>query len=294
MSKFIDHLLIFFICFCSWKSTGLQKQLYWIQSSLLTLCSARLGTYAGQEFRQPIACLSIKMNTACPIVPWTEMEANGLRSEAFLFLLHRLGLLLPGGSPVGLYPRIPFHWDTDTLYSVALLLGPVDQERVDFDLALVRKVQAPFVSADVTMEGQSFLFVYYLSTSSFSILSASHFDRFFVFVLPVAYMHDTLFSTISLFTLRPARTYSDLDFDQVDVEDLNELIYRLPYEFPASSAEIGCTAVSWTRSLDFFFGNATPLDALGRAKWFPLPVGRNCHRQSESPQQQQQQPPTAR
>ena len=138
--------------------TGLQKQLNWIQSSLLTLCSARLGTYAGQEFRQPIACLSIKMKAACPIVPWTEIEANGLRSEAFLFLLHRLGLLLPGGSPVGLYPRIPCDWDSDTLYSVALMMGPVDQERVDFDLALVRKVQPPFTFAfhpsEVPMEGQ--------------------------------------------------------------------------------------------------------------------------------------------
>ena len=75
--------------------------------------------------------------------------------------------------------------------------------------------------------------------------------------------------------------------DQVD-EELNELVYRLPYEFtasPAAGVEIDFTAVSGPRSVDFLFGNAAPLDALGRAKWFPLPVGRNCHRQSEPPQQ---------
>jgi len=37
-------------------------------------------------------------------------------------------------------------------------MGPVDQERVDFDLALVRKVQPPFAFAfqpsEVPMEGQ--------------------------------------------------------------------------------------------------------------------------------------------
>lgn len=129
---------------------GFQKQLDWVQSSLLTYCAARLGTYDGQEFRYPIACLSLKMNVACPMVPWSEVEALGLRSELFLYLLHRLGLL-PVAPHGGLYPRIPREWSADALYSVALFFGPVDQGRVDFDLSLVNKVDLPIPDASDDM-----------------------------------------------------------------------------------------------------------------------------------------------
>ena len=134
---------------------GFQKQLDWIQSSLLTACSARLGTYTGQEFRNPIACLSLKMNVSCPMVPWTEVEATALRSELFLFLLHRMGLLPPAPHNA-LYPRIPHEWSADALYSVALFLGPVNQQNVDFDLTRVNKVDLPIpnASVDMPMDGQ--------------------------------------------------------------------------------------------------------------------------------------------
>ncbi|KAI9557987.1 putative TIMELESS/TIM-1 protein [Daphnia sinensis] len=118
--------------------SGFQKQLDWIQSSLLTACSARLGTYAGQEFRHPITCLSLKMNVSCPIVPWTEVEASALRSETFLYLLDRVGLF-PCSTQGTLYPRIPREWSADTVFSVALIFGPVSQEVVDFDLSLCKQ-----------------------------------------------------------------------------------------------------------------------------------------------------------
>lgn len=136
---------------------GFQKQLDWVQSSLLTVCSARLGTYSGQEFRNPIACLSLKMNVPCPVVPWTEVEASALRSDLFLFLLHRTGLLLPTPT-VGIYPRIPREWTADALYSVALFFGPVEQQKVDFDLNRVTKVDIPIpdIAVDLPLNGQSF------------------------------------------------------------------------------------------------------------------------------------------
>ncbi|XP_046633334.1 protein timeless-like isoform X2 [Daphnia pulicaria] len=128
--------------------TGFQKQLNWIQSSLLTACSARLGAYDGQEFRHLIACISLKMNLSCPIVPWTEVEASALRSELFLLLLHHIGLIPPAPHAF-LYPRIPFEWSANTLYSFALFFGPVLQQEVDFDLTRVSKVELPIPNSPV-------------------------------------------------------------------------------------------------------------------------------------------------
>jgi len=121
--------------------SGFQNQLCWIQGSLLEMCSARLGIFKGREYQHPIASLSLEMNVACPIVPWTETEASGLKSEQFIYLLHRIGLL-PANN-CGLFPRIPSEWDCNALYTVALFFGPVDESLVDFDLAHVKQVNLP-------------------------------------------------------------------------------------------------------------------------------------------------------
>ncbi len=137
------------------RDSGFQKQLDWIQGCLLTVCSARLGSYTGEEFRNPIACLSIQMKVPCPMVPWTELEAAALRSELFLFLLHRMGLL-PAAPNAGLYPRIPREWSADALYSAALFFGPVVQQQVDFDLNRVHQIQLPVQDQpeNLPMDGQ--------------------------------------------------------------------------------------------------------------------------------------------
>ncbi len=82
------------------------------------------------------------MNESYPIVPWTEVEASALRSELFLIFLHRIGLLPPAPT---LYPRVPHEWSANALYSVALVLGPVDQQKVDLDLARVSEVDLSFL-----------------------------------------------------------------------------------------------------------------------------------------------------
>ena len=81
------------------------------------------------------------MDLSCPVVPWTEMEASALRSELFVCLLFRIGLF---PAQTVLYPRIPCEWSPDTLYSVALLFGPVEQKRIDFNLTLVKKIELYF------------------------------------------------------------------------------------------------------------------------------------------------------
>jgi len=128
--------------------SGYQSQMNWIQQSLLTVCSARLGTYQGQEFKHTIVSLSHQMNVPCPIVPWTNVEALALQSELFVRLLDHIGLLPPNNA--GLFPRIPREWDADALYTAALFLGPVDPSLQDFDLTRVKPVDFPItpVSGD--------------------------------------------------------------------------------------------------------------------------------------------------
>ena len=114
---------------CVFVISGFQKQLDWIQSSLLTSCSVRLdGTYADQELRNPMACL--QMSVSDSIVPCTDVQASALRSELFRFLLHRIGLLPRVHE--GHFPRIPNDWSVDKLYSAALLIGLVDHKKVNF------------------------------------------------------------------------------------------------------------------------------------------------------------------
>ena len=115
---------------------GFQKQLDWIQSSLLKFCSAKLGTYSGREFYNPVACFSLKINVPCPVIPWTEVEASAMHSDLFFSFLHRLGLL-PSSSGAGVYPCIPREWTIDILFRVALIFGPINQQIVDFNLSLV-------------------------------------------------------------------------------------------------------------------------------------------------------------
>lgn len=81
------------------------------------------------------------MNCPCPIVPWTEEEASALRSELFLCLLDRLSLLPT--TPLALYPRIPREWSASTIYSVALLFGPIDQQKIDFDTTRLSQIESP-------------------------------------------------------------------------------------------------------------------------------------------------------
>ncbi len=76
------------------------------------------------------------------------MEASALRSELFLLLLHHIGLIPPAPHAF-LYPRIPFEWSANTLYSFALFFGPVLQQEVDFDLKRVSKVELPIPNSPV-------------------------------------------------------------------------------------------------------------------------------------------------
>ncbi|XP_057369817.1 protein timeless-like isoform X2 [Daphnia carinata] len=123
-------------------ASGYQQKLRWIQKSLLVACSARLGTYVNEEFRNLVACLSLQMRLPCPIIPWTVDEASALNSSLFRLLLLRMGLQT-SVTQTARFPRIPFAWSAESLFRAALVLGPVDSQDIDFDLQRITKVEPP-------------------------------------------------------------------------------------------------------------------------------------------------------
>jgi hypothetical protein len=64
------------------------------------------------------------------------MEASALRSDRFCSLLNRLGIL-PHPPQASFYPCIPLQWSVNNIYDVARICGPIDQQKVNFDLALI-------------------------------------------------------------------------------------------------------------------------------------------------------------
>jgi hypothetical protein len=126
---------------------GFQKQVEWIQSRLLSACSARVASITGQSVAQSsksIYYVTLRCNSACPILPRDVEDSSALRSGLFRFAMTQLNLY-PSTPHTLLYPRIPPEWSADTLYSVARLLGPVRQSQVDFNLSSVKPVPLPFI-----------------------------------------------------------------------------------------------------------------------------------------------------
>lgn len=155
--------------------SGFQKQLDWIQSLLLTACSIRLGG-TNAEIRNPMTFL--KMRVSDSIFPCTDVQASALRSELFQFFLHRMGLL--PRSHESHYPRIPIDWSVDKVCSAALLIGPVDPKRVNFDLTCIRKVKIPtkfHISdtsvIDMPIDGQYFEAIYSACYPRFGVAYSS-------------------------------------------------------------------------------------------------------------------------
>ncbi|EFX80618.1 hypothetical protein DAPPUDRAFT_243162 [Daphnia pulex] len=128
---------------------GFQKHLEWIQSRLLSACSARLASITCPGVAQSsksIYYVTLRCHSACPILPRDVDDSSALRSGLFRFAMTQLNLY-PSTPHTLLYPRIPAEWSADTLYSVARLLGPVRQSQVDFNLSSVKPVPLPAVDS---------------------------------------------------------------------------------------------------------------------------------------------------
>merc|ERR1712066_360522 len=118
----------------------------WLQQVLLAACRVKMypdelepgGADAPQE---PIPFYYNKANQSIPLVPWNRLQYQGLQTEAFILLLHKLGFQLP--ADVGkVFPRIPHFWSADHIYSVAVKLGPVDTKKLKFSLEELERITA--------------------------------------------------------------------------------------------------------------------------------------------------------
>ena len=69
------------------------------------------------------------------MIPWNKQQEMGLQSEAFILLLHKLGIHLP--ADVGkCFPRIPHFWSADHIYQLAQKLGPIRKDKLKIDLTI--------------------------------------------------------------------------------------------------------------------------------------------------------------
>ena len=146
-------------------SQGRAALIPWLQQVLLAACRVKMypdelepgGSDAPQE---PIPFYYNKANQSIPLVPWNRFQYQGLQTEAFILLLHKLGFQLPAdvgkvfprfgllrqtrflSPPSLLLPRIPHFWSADHIYSVAVKLGPVDTTKLKFSLEELERITA--------------------------------------------------------------------------------------------------------------------------------------------------------
>merc|ERR1711981_843226 len=127
-------------------SQGRAALIPWLQQVLLAACRVKMypdelepsGSDVPQE---PIPFYYNKANQSIPLVPWNRFQYQGLQTEAFILLLHKLGFQLP--ADVGkVFPRIPHFWSADHIYSVAVKLGPIDTKKLRFSLEELERISA--------------------------------------------------------------------------------------------------------------------------------------------------------
>jgi len=110
----------------------------WLQESLLDACRVKMyptdiipeGSPISHE---PIPFYYNLTKQSIPLVPWSRAQDQGLQTEAFILLLHKLGFLLP--ADVGkIFPRIPHFWSADHMYGLASKLGPIQNDQLRFSI----------------------------------------------------------------------------------------------------------------------------------------------------------------
>ena len=131
-------------------SQGRAALIPWLQQVLLAACRVKMypdelepgGSDAPQE---PIPFYYNKANQSIPLVPWNRFQYQGLQTEAFILLLHKLGFQLP--ADVGkVFPRLDFlgkqGFCHHHIYSVAVKPGPVETRKLKFSLEELERITA--------------------------------------------------------------------------------------------------------------------------------------------------------
>merc|ERR550532_3506060 len=115
---------------------GRESLIPWLQEVLLDACRVKMYPNTlcpeGSEYpHEPIPFYYNKAKQSIPLVPWNQIQYQGLQTEAFILMLHKLGFHLP--ADLGkVFPRIPHFWSADHIFTVALKIGPIDRENLKF------------------------------------------------------------------------------------------------------------------------------------------------------------------
>uniref|UniRef100_A0A6P7G1F2 Protein timeless n=1 Tax=Diabrotica virgifera virgifera TaxID=50390 RepID=A0A6P7G1F2_DIAVI len=115
------------------------KFLIWLQEVLLEVCYVKLVLGNPEEFKgnenllEPTVYNFALSNLPIPLIPWTVDQANILKHQPFILLLHKLGFYLPADTGK-IFVRIPNFWTPDYVFRIAQLLGPINKGNVHLEM----------------------------------------------------------------------------------------------------------------------------------------------------------------
>jgi len=127
---------------------GRESLIPWLQEVLLDACRVKMypNTLCPEGSKYPLEPIPFYYNKAkqsIPLVPWNRIQYQGLQTEAFILMLHKLGFHLP--ADVGkVFPRIPHFWSADHIFTVASKIGPIDRENLKFSTEELEKISKKY------------------------------------------------------------------------------------------------------------------------------------------------------
>ncbi|VEN57921.1 unnamed protein product [Callosobruchus maculatus] len=116
-----------------------EKFVTWLQNVLIEACFVKLLLTCPDQFKEDDSHIVEStvyyyalLDLPIPVVPWTSEQANILKHQPFVMLLHKLGFYLPVDTGK-VFVRIPNFWTADYMFSIAQQLGSIDPgERMSY------------------------------------------------------------------------------------------------------------------------------------------------------------------
>merc|ERR1719312_1115190 len=137
---------------------GRESLIPWLQEVLLDACRVKMYPNTlcpeGSDYpHEPIPFYYNKAKQSIPLVPWNQLQYQGLQTEAFILMLHKLGFHLP--ADVGkVFPRIPHFWSADHIFTVASKLGPIDRTKLKFSVEELEKMSKRYAADSEKIAGK--------------------------------------------------------------------------------------------------------------------------------------------
>ncbi|XP_030384634.1 protein timeless isoform X2 [Scaptodrosophila lebanonensis] len=118
------------------------QHLVWLQQLLLECCYIKLSLKSNgnssnelrysEPIMEPVAYHYICKQKSIPLVQWNNEQSTTMLYQPFVLLLHKLGIQLPADAG-SIFARIPDYWTPETMYGLAMKLGPLDKLTLKFD-----------------------------------------------------------------------------------------------------------------------------------------------------------------